>query len=136
MNNIVQKIAVGGVIVNDGRVLIIQRVSGDTFPDLWELPSGKKEFLENSLEAIVRETKEETGLDTKVIDTIGVFNFIVEKEDEIRDIVQVNFLLELIGSSKVKLSSEHQNFAWITSKGVDKYNISNEVKEIINKVFT
>lgn len=45
--NIIQKVVVGGVIFNDDKVLIVQRNSNeDIFPDLWELPSGKKEDLE------------------------------------------------------------------------------------------
>jgi len=56
---IVQKIVVAGVIVNKGgRVLILQRNKNeDIFPNMWELPSGKREFLEDSESCLIREIK-------------------------------------------------------------------------------
>jgi len=75
-----------------------------------------------------------TMLDTKIVKVIGVFNFKVEKETEIRDATQINFLLEVVGSEKVTLSSEHRNFAWISKTDIDNYNLSEETKNIIQTV--
>ena len=136
MKQINQKVVVGGVIVNENKVLIVQRASDEeAYPDLWELPSGKKEPLEKVTDAIIREVKEETGLTTEIIKMVDVFNFSVEKPDETRDVTQINFLLKLIGSSEVKLSEEHQNFAWITTDEINNYNLSEETKSAIIKSF-
>ncbi|KKP46241.1 MAG: Mutator MutT related protein [Candidatus Woesebacteria bacterium GW2011_GWA1_33_30] len=136
MKQINQKVVVGGVIVNENKVLIVQRASDEeAYPDLWELPSGKKEPLEKVTDAIIREVKEETGLTTEIIKMVDVFNFSVEKPDETRDVTQINFLLKLIGSSEVKLSEEHQNFAWITKDEINNYNLSEETKSAIIKSF-
>jgi len=136
MKQINQKVVVGGVIVNENKVLIVQRASDEeAYTDLWELPSGKKEPLEKVTDAIIREVKEETGLTTEIIKMVDVFNFSVEKPDETRDVTQINFLLKLIGSSEVKLSEEHQNFAWITKDEINNYNLSEETKSAIIKSF-
>lgn len=135
MKKIVQKIVVGGVIINEGKVLIIQRAANDSFPGLWEIPSGKREPLEKTTEGVKREVKEETGLDIEVGDVIGVFDFKVEKEDEIRDATQISFLAKPIGNTEVKLSNEHQAFAWIIESEISKYNLSDATKEIIQKAF-
>ena len=136
MKQINQKVVVGGVIINENKVLIVQRASDEeAYPDLWEVPSGKKEPLEKVTDAVLREVKEETGLVTEMVKVIDVFNFSVEKTNETRDVTQINFLLKLIGSSEVKLSNEHQNFAWITKDEINNYNLSEETKSAIIKSF-
>ena len=136
MKQINQKVVVGGVIFHDNKVLIVQRASDEeAYPDLWEVPSGKKEPLEKVTDAVLREVKEETGLTTEIIKVIDVFNFSVEKPDETRDVTQINFLLKLVDSSEVKLSNEHQNFAWITKDEINNYNLSEETKSVIKKTY-
>lgn len=136
MKQIVQKVAVGGVIIHEGKVLIIQRASDDdVYPNLWEVPSGKREHFEKVSDTVLREVKEETGLNTEIVKIVGAFNFVIEKPEETRDVTQINFLLKLAGESDVKLSNEHQNFAWITKDEVDNYNLSTETKSIILKAF-
>ena len=47
----------------DGRVLIAQRPEGKQLAGLWEFPGGKIEPGETPEEALVRELKEELGID-------------------------------------------------------------------------
>ena len=85
---IVQRVVIGGVIFNkEKKVLILQRSKDDDiFPEMWELPSGKREFLENSESCLMREMKEETGLSNfKIIMPFYVFEYQIEKPEEIRD---------------------------------------------------
>ncbi|HKB88769.1 MAG TPA: NUDIX hydrolase [Patescibacteria group bacterium] len=136
MKQIVQKIVAGGVIIKNSKVLIAQRAANEeAYPNLWEVPSGKKEPMEKIEDTVIREVYEETGLKTKIINVIDVFNFNIEKTDEIRDVTQVIFLLELNKESNVKLSTEHQNFAWVTKDELNKYNLSKETKTAIEKAF-
>lgn len=136
MKHIIQKVVAGGIIIKDSKVLIIQRAaSEEAYPNLWEVPSGKKEPMEKIEDTVVREVFEETGLKTKVIKVINVFNFSVEKTDEVRDVTQINFLLEPNGESEVKLSVEHQNFVWVTKDELNKYNLSDETKDSVIKAF-
>ncbi len=47
----------------DGRVLIAQRPQGKTLAGLWEFPGGKVEPGEQPETALIRELKEELGID-------------------------------------------------------------------------
>lgn len=49
----------------DGRVLIAQRPEGKQLAGLWEFPGGKMEPGETPEEALVRELREELGIETK-----------------------------------------------------------------------
>jgi len=129
---IVQKIVLAGVIFNkQGKVLTLQRsVNEDVFPGMWELPSGKREFFESSHDSLAREIKEESGLDVKIIQPFFVFEYRIEKPNEVRDSTQINFIVTS-DSSGVKLSDEHQDFAWISQDEITKYDMSSETKKII-----
>jgi 8-oxo-dGTP diphosphatase len=53
-----------GLIDADGRVLLAQRPKGKSMAGLWEFPGGKLQEGESPEEALVRELKEELGIDT------------------------------------------------------------------------
>ena len=49
----------------DGRLLVQQRPAGKTFAGLWEFPGGKIEPGETPEAALIRELREELGIDTE-----------------------------------------------------------------------
>jgi len=136
MNNktIVQRVVLGAIIIRNNKVLILQRHKNeDVYPNMWELPSGKREPLESVEVALIREAKEETGLDIDVLMPFSVFDYQIETPEKIKDSVQINFLVKPIGDDKVKLSSEHQNFAWVNKNELDQYELSKATKQVIQK---
>ena len=58
-------VAACALVDADGRVLIGQRPEGKQLAGLWEFPGGKVEPGETPEETLVRELKEELGIDTK-----------------------------------------------------------------------
>ncbi|MDO8471386.1 MAG: NUDIX domain-containing protein [bacterium] len=133
---VVPKIILGGVVVKDGKVLILQRHKDEEiYPNMWELPSGKRENLESSEASLVREVREESGLDVEVLAPISTFDYQVEKSDEIQDSTQINFLVRPVNSKEVLLSSEHQAFAWIAPEEINNYGITDATKGVIKKAF-
>jgi 8-oxo-dGTP diphosphatase len=66
--------AVGILIEQDGGLILIKR-GHPPDPGEWALPSGFIEADESVEEAAIREAKEETGLDIKLRDMVGVFSF-------------------------------------------------------------
>lgn len=55
-----------GVVVREGRILIGKRPAGKHLEGLWEFPGGAVEPGETPEEAVVRELREETGLEVRV----------------------------------------------------------------------
>lgn len=56
------EVAVGAVVVRDGRLLLVRRGRGVAM-GAWSLPGGRVEHGETLVEAVRRELREETGLD-------------------------------------------------------------------------
>jgi len=55
-----------GVLIEEGRVLLTQRKAGAHLSGLWELPGGKVEVGEDPRAALVRELREELGIEVTV----------------------------------------------------------------------
>lgn len=127
------------MVIKDNKILIVQRnMKEDIFPGLWELPSGKKEDLETAEASLIREVKEETGLDIIPIIPFNVFNYQIEKIDVIKDSTQINYLVKPVNDQdklNVILSDEHQDYKWVGIDEIDVYNLSNSTKLVLKKAF-
>ena len=61
-----------GILVEAGRVLLTQRKRGTHLEDLWEFPGGKCEEGEDPKAALVRELREEVGIEVAVGDPVCI----------------------------------------------------------------
>ena len=59
-------VAACALIDADGRVLISERPAGKQLAGTWEFPGGKVEAGETPEETVVRELREEVGVETKI----------------------------------------------------------------------
>lgn len=57
-------VSAAALIDADGRVLLAQRPAGKSLAGLWEFPGGKVEQGESPEAALIRELREELGIDT------------------------------------------------------------------------
>ncbi len=68
--------AVISPVIYKDKFLLIKRIK-PPYPGLWSLPGGKLEIGEHPQDTIVREIKEETGLDVKFISFRGIVSEIL-----------------------------------------------------------
>ncbi|WP_083975742.1 NUDIX domain-containing protein [Kitasatospora mediocidica] len=118
---------VAAAIVTDGdRVLLVRRRPDDFMGGMWEIPSGKVEEGESLLEALHRETAEETGL---IIDGVhsyvGHFDYPSSRGGTTR---QFNFAVTVEKSEPVALT-EHDAHQWAVPSDLPE--VSDAVRGLI-----
>jgi 8-oxo-dGTP diphosphatase len=119
--------ALKAIIVKNGKVLILKRSSSeDVFKEEWDIPGGKIEFGENPEKSLKREVKEEAGIKVKIVRPLRIWTFFKDKNRT--QVIGITFLCKY-ESGKVKLSKEHDNYAWIKPESVEKYKIHEGIKK-------
>jgi ADP-ribose pyrophosphatase YjhB (NUDIX family) len=73
-------VGVGGVVIEDGRTLLIRRGS-EPLRGQWSIPGGTLELGESLEAGVARELLEETGLEVRIVDLIEVFDRIFTEPD-------------------------------------------------------
>jgi 8-oxo-dGTP pyrophosphatase MutT (NUDIX family) len=105
--------AVTAVVTDtDDRVLLIHRTDNDR----WALPGGGIELGENAGDALVREVREETGIDVRVTGIVGIYSdprhVIAYDDGEVRQQFSLCFTAEPIGGTLTG-SSESREVRWV-----------------------
>ena len=107
-----------GVCIMDGKLLLCKaKGGGSTY-----LPGGHIEFGETGREALIREMKEETGLDA----TCGRFLGVAENSfiQHGRPHAEINLVYELrIATDVVKAQEEWIEFTWCPLAGLEAANL-------------
>lgn len=70
MSGPVPRVGCGAAIVRDGRLLLVRRLRQPE-AGAWNLPGGKVEFREPVADAVVREVREELGVDVALERLLG-----------------------------------------------------------------
>ena len=128
-------LAVDGVIIKDNRILLIKR-KNDPYKEKWAIPGGFVEYGERTEDAVLREVKEETGLEAKIDKLVGVYSD--PKRDPRKHVVSITYLLKDI-SGKEKEGDDAKEARWwgvnkLPELAFDhKYIISDALKIYYNK---
>jgi len=120
---------------DDGKkILLIRRSKTDSWGMTWEFPRGKCDKGDKTIrDCLLREVKEETGLDINILKYIDKYRYVADHGTRIS--TQYNFLCEVKDKDqRVKLSFEHDGFKWISSTGEIELLVPPEMKRVISQV--
>ncbi|WP_395296774.1 NUDIX hydrolase [Kitasatospora hibisci] len=114
------------VINHDGRTLFVRRNPDDYMGGLWEIPSGTVEAGESILDAVYRETAEETGLTiSEITGYIGHFDYQNSRGTTTR---QFNFSATVEKAEPVILT-EHDAHQWAAADELPE--VTDSVRKLI-----
>lgn len=101
----------------DGRVLIAQRPEGKQLAGLWEFPGGKVEAGERPEQALIRELKEELGIDVNEA-CLAPFVFASHAYESFHLLMPLYLCRRWSG---VVVKHEHAALAWVKPNRLSDY---------------
>ncbi|KQZ80837.1 NTP pyrophosphohydrolase [Mesorhizobium sp. Root157] len=105
------------LIDTDGRVLIAQRPEGKQLAGLWEFPGGKVEKGETPEECLVRELREELGIETKIA-CLAPLTFASHSYDDFHLLMPLYVCRRFTGIPQPK---EAQTLKWVKPRQLRDY---------------
>lgn len=117
-------VGIGAIIVCDGRMLLEKR-KNDPGKGRWSVPGGVVELGENVAQTVIREVKEETGLDVAEPEHIDVVDQITRDENgRIKyHFVIIDYLVNLKGGT-LNAASDADELEWVSLDDVEKYDLT------------
>jgi 8-oxo-dGTP diphosphatase len=136
-------VGVGGVVIQDGRALLIRRGS-EPLKGQWSIPGGMLEIGETLVEGVERELLEETGLTVSVIELIEVFERISHAQRATDDanpnarpqyhFVIVDYLCEVVSGVAIA-GSDVTDLVFATEDELPRFNLTPTATRIFKKAF-
>lgn len=123
-------LAVKAIIFNrSSQCLLLRRSDVNRhFEGCWEWPGGKVEPGESFDHALMRETKEETGLDIEITGLAGATSF----EMSICHVVLI-CMETRSDDGKIRLSAEHDAYEWVDPAAMRNYKLPEAVGQFMIK---
>jgi 8-oxo-dGTP diphosphatase len=105
--------AVGAVVTDPaGRVLLCQQSQGHR---LWVLPGGKIRTGESPVAAVVRDIREETGMEIDIVDLVGIYQLTGDTCGDLPDVLMHVFRgVPRAGEATVNAPGRIRRLSWHT----------------------
>jgi 8-oxo-dGTP diphosphatase len=135
-------VGIGGVIIEDGRTLLIRRGS-EPLRGEWSIPGGTLELGEFLEDGVARELLEETGIVVRIIELIEVFDRIYAHDGRIAVEAQrkprfhyviVDYLCERI-SGEPRAGSDVTDVAFAREDELAEFHLTETATRILKKAF-
>ena len=126
-------VGVGAVVIRDGHVLLVQRAQ-EPLSGKWTLPGGAVELGETLEEAVVRELREETGLEVRVLELIEAFERMARDDsDRLRyHYVLLDYLCVPVGG-ELLAGSDVAAAQWVRPGEFARYQVTEKARSICEK---
>jgi len=117
-------VGVGALIICDGKLLLEKR-KNEPGKGKWSIPGGLVELGESVQQTVIREVKEETGLDVESPEHVDVVDNV--DRDERGGIkyhfVIIDYFVKLKGG-KLEAASDAEELRWVAFNEVEKYDLT------------
>ncbi|OPC81484.1 NUDIX hydrolase [Embleya scabrispora] len=120
--------SVTAVVMDErGRLLMIHRTDND----LWAIPGGGHDIGESIAETVIREVREETGIEVEVTDFVGTYtdpgHVMAYDDGEVRQQFSLCFRARPVGGV-LRTSSESREVRWVDPRELDALDIHKSIR--------
>lgn len=124
--------AVTAFVVNDKGEILLERRSDN---GRWGMPGGVQELGESITQTVVREVREETGIDVEVTGIVGIYtdpgHVIAFSDGEVRQEFSLCFRARPVGGA-VEVSGESHEVRWIPGKELESLDLIESARRRIH----
>jgi 8-oxo-dGTP diphosphatase len=126
-------VGIGAVLICDRKILLEKR-KNEPGKGKWSIPGGLVELGENAEQTVIREVKEETGLEVEKPEHIDVVDNITrDANGEIKyHFVIIDYFVKLKGGT-MKAMSDAEELRWVTFDEVEKYDLTKTFREFFTR---
>ncbi|MCY4521490.1 MAG: NUDIX hydrolase [Caldilineaceae bacterium] len=122
-----------GAVVFDllDRVLLVQR-GNPPHEEQWGLPGGLVELGENLHDALRRELREETAIEVRILDQIGVYEPIIRDRDQtvLYHYVVIDYLCRW-QAGELTPGDDARAAAWVSAHNLERYGLAETAEGMI-----
>jgi ADP-ribose pyrophosphatase YjhB (NUDIX family) len=128
-------LGVGALIFNRDKILLVER-GNDPLKGYWSLPGGVLEIGETLEEGIVREVREETGLEVQPLKVLEIFERIIRDAQGAPEYhyVLIDYICRVTGGS-LRAADDASRAAWVPRRLLSTYAITTGTLPVIEKGF-
>lgn len=128
-------LAVGGVVVSDGHALLIRR-GHPPLGGRWSIPGGILELGETILQGVARELGEETGIQSRALELIEVYEKMVPDAagQPKYHFVILDYLCEFQGGS-LQAGSDVTEAAWVAEEDLERFSLTAAARCVVQRAF-
>lgn len=122
-----------GIVYYNDKVLLVRESSkylDGSEKVKWDMVGGRINPDEEVLVGLVREIKEESGLDVEVESLIEVFDGFPNIQGEECHVVRLYFLCKAL-SNQVHLSDDHDSYDWVDPNDIGDKELMADIKEML-----
>lgn len=101
-----------GIVIKDSKILLVKR-SIDPESGKWALPGGYLSWDETTEEGVIREIREETGIDVKIVKLLGVYSGPHRVKTEALQNVAIIYLTEPVSDKVASALDEVEKVDWV-----------------------
>jgi len=124
------RVGVGAVVVHEGKVVLIRR-GKEPLRGRWLVPGGTVELGETLEEALVREVREETGLEVRPLELVAVFDRIDRSAGAVSyHYVIVDYVCECVGGV-LCAGSDAEAAALVAPEDLARYDLPAKALEVV-----
>ena len=128
------QVGVGGVVVLDGRALLIRRGKAP-LRGHWSIPGGTVERGESLEQALVREMREETGLEVRPLEVLTVFDRIDRDGDTVTfHYVIVDYRCRWL-RGEARAGSDALDVRWAGPDELEALDLTPKALEVVRQAF-
>jgi mutator protein MutT len=126
-------VSVGAVVVDDGRVLLVQRAH-EPLKGAWSLPGGVVELGETLVDALQREVEEETGLAVAVGPVVEVLDRVHRTADGRVEyhFVIIDYLCRPRGGS-LACATDAADARWVDADDLARFDVTPKAADVIQR---